>query len=98
MLKEIFAFLGFTSPFFFFLYKRGKKKHTFRMGFMDPKNISAPCASAVSPPSSCPLSLQVGKSQKRRKGEKKGPGPRCWSIPEPTEQPRGWGTRRERER
>lgn len=94
---EIFAFLGFTSPFFFFFYIKGKKKTHFQNGIYGPQNhLGSLClqgggthGSAASPLSSCPLSLQVGKSQKRRKGEKKGPGPRCWSIPEPTEQPRG---------
>lgn len=94
VLKEIFAFLGFTSPFFFFfLNKREKKtnKHTFRMGFMDPKTISAPCASKEGARMALlralrhrtPFPCRWKGHRKGGKGKKKWPGPKCGTSPNP---------------
>lgn len=90
MLKEIFAFLVFTSSFFiyFFLIKGEKKKpHTrtltppaFQNGIYGPNAIS-PCiqgggthGSAASPPSSCPPFPADGKVTAKEEKEKKKKG------------------------
>lgn len=71
MLKEIFAFLGFTSPFFF-LYIKGKKKPHFQNGIYGPQKHLGSLCLCCEPPVLVPPFLAGGKvTEKEERGKKR---------------------------